>query len=106
MTGKVGHACSVTIASNRHVTDVTYGVGVAVGVAVAVGVGLPSTGVEIGLAAVAVETALVGVLKGSGRVGVMDTIGVHVGVQVGVTKSGVGGGQVWRLTVNSTQSLP
>jgi hypothetical protein len=71
-------------------------------VAVVVGVGLPSTGVEIGLLTVAVEVVLVGLLRGAVKVGVVDGIGVMVGIAV----LGAGGGQVCRLIVNSTQSLP
>ena len=70
--------------------------------AVVVGVGLPATGVEIGVLTVAVEIGLVGLLRGTVKIGVVDGIGV----MVGITVLGAGGGQVWRLTVNSTQSLP
>jgi hypothetical protein len=73
---------------------------VTVGLTVIVGVGVPVVTVAIGLPAVTVETALVGLLTGNGRVGVMDTTGVHVGVHVGVMESGVGGGQTCSLIIN------
>lgn len=96
----------MTIATNHHVADVTYcHYGVAVGLIVIVGVAVSPVAVAIGLPDVAVVT-LVGLLTGGIRLGVMDVTGVNAGVQVGVTGSSVGGGQICSRTVNWWQSLP
>lgn len=66
-----------------------------------VGVGLPAE-----LSAIGVEVALVGLLTGGRRVGIVDDVGVKVGIPVGVAILDTGGGQVWSLIVNCRQSLP
>lgn len=88
------------VISDLCLTNLSYGV--AVGLTVKVGVALPRVGVAIGVPAVPV---LVGLITGGMRVGVMDTTGGNVAVQVGVIGSAVGGGQTCSLTVNWWQSL-